>query len=103
MDPEPAPCEGDSYRDEDPIPNRLLRAGEGNFSIDPLSSQGVRSAMGSTAQRALVQRTMLARPESSRAAAAFYDARLAPETRIVDRSAIRKAIGLEVMTLPRSA
>jgi flavin-dependent dehydrogenase len=68
-------CDAASYRDEDPIQDNVLKIGEASFSIDPLSSQGVRSAMGSALHGALVLHTMLVRPESAGAAAAFYRAR----------------------------
>jgi hypothetical protein len=68
-------CDATSYCDEDPVADNLVKAGEASFSIDPLSSQGVRSAMGSALHGALVLNTMIRRPESAPAAAAFYTAR----------------------------
>jgi flavin-dependent dehydrogenase len=64
-------CDATSYCDEDPVADNLVKAGEASFSIDPLSSQGVRSAMGSALHGALVLNTMIRRPESAPAAAAF--------------------------------
>lgn len=68
-------CAAASYFDENPIADNLLKAGEASFSIDPLSSQGVRSAMGSALHAALVLNTLMRKPESAAPAAAFYRAR----------------------------
>lgn len=68
-------CDASSYCDEEPVGESVLKIGEANYSIDPLSSQGVRAAMGSAVHGAIVLNTMLRRPDSAATACRFYRAR----------------------------
>lgn len=54
----------------------LLRVGESALSLDPLSSQGVVSALRSAVQAAACLHTMLARPADAALAQAFYQDQL---------------------------
>jgi flavin-dependent dehydrogenase len=54
------------------VTENSIKVGEANFSLDPLSSQGVQAAMSSAIQAAIVVHTMLTRPEDVEAAKAFY-------------------------------
>ncbi len=60
-----------SYADARPVGPRSIKVGEANFSIDPLSSQGVQAAITSGLQAAVVVNTIL-KSEACAAAAQFY-------------------------------
>ena len=53
----------------------FVRVGDANIALDPLSSQGVQTAIASALQAAVVVNTMLRRPASTHLAAEFYNAR----------------------------
>lgn len=50
----------------------MIRVGEAAFSIDPLSSQGVRAALLSSIQAAVAVHTLLTEPMSAELAVSFY-------------------------------
>ena len=54
------------------VGERLLRVGDAAFALDPLSSQGVQHALSSAGQAAIVIHTILARPENTNWAKAFF-------------------------------
>ena len=58
--------------DHMPIGDSFIKVGEAAFSIDPLSSQGVQTAMTTALQAGLVVHTILRRPGQAAAAAEFY-------------------------------
>ncbi|MEX0367403.1 MAG: NAD(P)/FAD-dependent oxidoreductase [Ruegeria sp.] len=64
-------CDATSYAEQTPPSAHLLRVGEASFSIDPLSSQGVQSALGQTMQTAAVAHTLLTRPDDTELALTF--------------------------------
>lgn len=68
-------CDASSYVDEEPISSNAIKVGEANFSIDPLSSQGVQSAMVSAFQASLAVHTQVTNPANTEAAIAFYGQR----------------------------
>lgn len=58
-----------------PVGDDYIRAGEASYSIDPLSSQGVQSALSSGLQAATVIHTILEHPENAELARNFYKTR----------------------------
>ena len=64
-------CDASSYADAHPVGARSIKVGEANFSIDPLSSQGVQVAITSGLQAAVVVNTIL-KNEADATAAQFY-------------------------------
>lgn len=70
-------CDATSHAADDPIFADGLRVGESCFAIDPLSSQGVQTAIRSALQAAVVAHTLLRFPGDSEAAAEFYRQRVA--------------------------
>ncbi len=65
-------CDAGSYINQCPVDAHSLRVGEASCAIDPLSSQGVQSAMASAVQASIVVNTMLCAPEHSDLAREFY-------------------------------
>ena len=70
-------CDATGYADTSPVDAASIKVGEASFAIDPLSSQGVQSAMRSALQAGIVVHTLLKRPESADAAMEFYRRRQA--------------------------
>jgi len=68
-------CDATCYFDENPVGRDLIRVGESLFSVDPLSSQGVQSAIGTALQAAVVVNTILRRSGDQEIAREFYRAR----------------------------
>ena len=65
-------CDASSRHAHRPVGEGFVKAGEASFAVDPLSSQGVQTAMASALQASTVAHTMLTRPENADVAAAFY-------------------------------
>lgn len=65
-------CDAGSHADEIPVDDTSLKVGEASCAIDPLSSQGVQSAMASAVQASIVINTILRRPENAVLARRFY-------------------------------
>ena len=59
-------------RDEVPATPHSIKVGEAAFSIDPLSSQGVQTALGSALHAAAAVHTILERPTDGALAVEFY-------------------------------
>ena len=68
-------CDATPWVSESMASSNLIRVGEAAFAIDPLSSQGVQTAIASALQAAVVVHTMLCKPEHAEVAIAFYNAR----------------------------
>ncbi|KUJ73467.1 tryptophan halogenase [Ruegeria marisrubri] len=68
-------CDATSHMETTPPARDLLRVGEASFSLDPLSSQGVQSALGQAMQAAAVAHTVLTQPENGDLALAFHSER----------------------------
>lgn len=68
-------CDATSWQSETMAGPGFIRVGEAAFTVDPLSSQGVQTAIASALQAAVVVHTMLLRPENTDLAVAFYQAR----------------------------
>jgi hypothetical protein len=60
------------YSDDDPIGSDHIKVGEALFSVDPLSSQGVQTALGTALHLTAVVHTTLRRPEDRETAEQFY-------------------------------
>ena len=65
-------CDATPRVDAQPIGERIIKAGEAAFSIDPLSSQGVQAALRSALQAAACVHTMARRGGSQALVQRFY-------------------------------
>jgi flavin-dependent dehydrogenase len=72
---EVAACNASSSHDPAPIGESFIKVGEASFAIDPLSSQGVHSAMLSALQASIVCHTILTSASRKHAAIEFYRTR----------------------------
>ena len=70
-------CDATCYAVPAPAGNNWIKVGEASFSIDPLSSQGVQTAISTAVQAAAVVNTLLRRPDNAAVAIDFYRARQA--------------------------
>jgi flavin-dependent dehydrogenase len=68
----PTLCDASAYCDQHPIRQGLIRVGEANFALDPLSSTGVEKAMQTGLLAALVLHTTMLRPERATICERFY-------------------------------
>ena len=68
-------CDSTPWMSDSMAEPGLIRVGEAAFAIDPLSSQGVQTAIASALQASVVVHTMLCRPRDAAMAIAFYQAR----------------------------
>jgi flavin-dependent dehydrogenase len=69
-------CDATPMLDESPVGAQWIVAGDAALAIDPLSSQGVQTAIGTALHAAVVLNTMIGRPGNSELAARFYRSRL---------------------------
>jgi flavin-dependent dehydrogenase len=65
-------CDASSRYSHEPVGPGFVRIGDAALTLDPLSSQGIQSAISSALQAAIVVNTLLKHPENARAAMAFY-------------------------------
>lgn len=68
-------CDATQFYDDEPATPDAIKVGEAAFSIDPLSSQGVQTAIGSALHAAAVIHTILLRPNHTELALRFYKMR----------------------------
>lgn len=68
-------CDASVYCSENIAGKNFIRVGEASFGIDPLSAQGVQSAMQSAVQASIVIHTLLTAADSRGAAIRFYNER----------------------------
>ena len=68
-------CDATQRCDEMPATSDAIKVGEAAFSIDPLSSQGVQTAIGTALHAAAVIHTILERPDDKELALDFYRTR----------------------------
>jgi len=68
-------CDASCYISEHLATPNAIKIGEAAFTIDPLSSQGVQTAIGTALHAAAVLHTISRRPESTRVALDFYNSR----------------------------
>jgi flavin-dependent dehydrogenase len=69
-------CTATPFLDESPISDRFIKVGDAALSIDPLSSQGVQTAIGTALHAAVVINTIIDHPERTDLAMKFYRGRL---------------------------
>lgn len=69
-------CDATSFRDETPVTPHSIKVGEAAISIDPLSSQGVQTSIGTALHAAVVINTIMDRPDDAELAMDFYRKRL---------------------------
>lgn len=72
----PFVCDATPYVDQTCITHRMIRVGDAALSLDPLSSQGVYTAMGTALHAAVVLHTMHDRPADTALAMGFYQQRI---------------------------
>ena len=65
-------CDATPFYDDAPATADTIKVGEAAFSIDPLSSQGVQTAIGSALHAAVVLHTILEHPDDTSLALEFY-------------------------------
>ncbi len=70
-------CDATSRYANEPLGRDFIRVGDAVLGLDPLSSQGVQTAIASALQAAVVVNTFLTRPENADQAMAFYRERQA--------------------------
>ncbi|HZD50612.1 MAG TPA: tryptophan 7-halogenase, partial [Silvibacterium sp.] len=68
-------CDASCYISEEMATATTIKIGEAAFTIDPLSSQGVQTAIGTALHAAAVIHTISRRPENTRLALDFYNSR----------------------------
>ena len=68
-------CEATCYMAAEIATPNSIKVGEAAFTIDPLSSQGVQTAVGTALHAAAVLHTISQRPENTRLALHFYNSR----------------------------
>jgi flavin-dependent dehydrogenase len=68
-------CDATCYMAEEIVTPNTIKIGEAAFTIDPLSSQGVQTAIGTALHAAAVLHTISQRPENTRMALLFYNSR----------------------------
>lgn len=73
-------CDATPYSDEEPLLRGWIKTGEAAVSIDPLSSQGVQTAVGTALHAALVLNTVMQEPADTELARGFYRDRLREST-----------------------
>ncbi len=83
----PRACDATQFYDSAPASANTIKVGEAAFSIDPLSSQGVQTAVGSAIHAATVVHTILQRPEDTSLAIQFYRERQLASVRLHQRAA----------------
>jgi 2-polyprenyl-6-methoxyphenol hydroxylase-like FAD-dependent oxidoreductase len=69
-------CDATPFADETPVTHRYVNTGDAALSIDPLSSQGVQTAIGISLHAAVVLNTMLDKSGDADLAMEFYRSRL---------------------------
>jgi hypothetical protein len=70
-------CDATSFIDEELVTAWSIKAGDAAITIDPLSSQGVQTAIGTALHAAAVINTIIDRPEHAAVAMKFYRDRIA--------------------------
>jgi flavin-dependent dehydrogenase len=70
-------CDATSFLDKDVVSPSSIKVGDAALTIDPLSSQGVHTAIGTAIHAAIVINTILDRPSDTEIAMDFYRRRIA--------------------------
>lgn len=79
-------CDATALLDDMPVTDCSIKAGDSVLTIDPLSSQGVQTALGTALHAAVVINTILDRPEHSYLAMDFYRRRVGDSARFYARA-----------------
>lgn len=69
-------CDATPFAEQAPITSASIKVGDAALSLDPLSSQGVQTAIGTALHAAVVLNTMIDRPEDTELAIDFYRSRV---------------------------
>jgi hypothetical protein len=69
-------CDATPFLDGEPVDERSIKVGDAAITIDPISSQGVQTAIGTALHAAAVIHTILDRPHDRALAMDFYRRRL---------------------------
>lgn len=69
-------CDATPFADPTPVTTVSIKVGDAAFSIDPISSQGVQTAVGTALHAAVVLNTMMDHPEDADLALDFYRGRV---------------------------
>jgi 2-polyprenyl-6-methoxyphenol hydroxylase-like FAD-dependent oxidoreductase len=69
-------CDATPFVDDAPITRASIKVGDAALAIDPLSSQGVQTAIGTAVHAAMVLNTMIGHAEDSELAIDFYRSRV---------------------------
>lgn len=80
-------CDASSYLSEDFITPHSIKVGESAYAIDPLSSQGVQTAIRSGLQGSVVVHTLLTKPDDRASALQFYKERVSESAFFHERQA----------------
>jgi hypothetical protein len=68
-------CDATSRASSTHATRDLIRVGDASLKLDPLSSQGIQTAIAAALQAAIVGHTLLVQPSAADAAVSFYEAR----------------------------
>jgi len=80
-------CDATPYADTTPVTESFIKVGDASLSIDPLSSQGTQTAMGTALHAAAVIHTMFDRPGHAALAMDFYRRRVSDSAHFHARTA----------------
>lgn len=69
-------CDATAFADQSPVTSTFIKVGDAALSLDPLSSQGIETAIGTALHAAVVLNTMIDRPEDTDMAIEFYRNRI---------------------------
>jgi hypothetical protein len=69
-------CDATPFADHMPVTAASIKVGDAALSIDPLSSQGVQTAIGTALHAAVVLNTLMDRPDDADLAMDFYRSRI---------------------------
>ena len=77
----PTVCDATPYVDEHPATHTSIKVGDAALSLDPLSSQGVYTALGTALHAAVTVNTLLDHPQDAALAIEFYEHRVRSSSR----------------------
>jgi len=83
----PTVCDATPYVEEHPATTTSLKVGDAALSLDPLSSQGVYTALGTALHAAVTVNTLLDHPQDAALAIEFYEHRVRSSGRFHARAA----------------
>lgn len=69
-------CDATPFADRSPITSAAIKVGDAALFLDPISSQGVQTAIGTALHAAVALNTLMDRPEDAELAIDFYRARV---------------------------